>query len=38
MQPVQQIDQLLRALKRFETNAELVGNPQSPGNPNAASR
>ncbi|MEM9415831.1 MAG: transcription termination factor Rho [Planctomycetota bacterium] len=31
MNPVQQIDQLLRALKRFETNDELVGNPQSPG-------
>ena len=38
MNPVQQIDQLLRALKRFDTNAELVGNPQSPGNPNAAPR
>jgi transcription termination factor Rho len=38
MNPVQQIDQLLRALKRFDTNAELVGNPQSPGNPGAAAR
>ena len=25
MQPVQQVDQLLRALERFKTNAELVG-------------
>ena len=38
MNPVQQIDQLLRALKRFETNAELVGNPQSPGNAQAGPR
>jgi len=32
MNPVQQIEQLLSAVKRFETNADLVGNPQSPGN------
>ncbi len=30
MQPVQQVEQLLKALERFKTNAELVGNPQSP--------
>lgn len=29
MQPVTQIDQLLRALGRFETNAELVGDTES---------
>jgi len=38
MPPVQQVDQLLKALKRFESNADLVGNPQSPGNPQAAAR
>ncbi len=32
MNPVQQIEQLLKALERFKTNADLVGNPQSPGN------
>jgi len=36
--PTQQIDQLLKALQRFKTNADLVGNPQSPGNPQAAVR
>ena len=36
MQPVMQVEQLLRALERFSTNAELVGNPQSPGNPRAS--
>jgi transcription termination factor Rho len=30
MQPPVQIEQLLKALERFKTNAELVGNPQSP--------
>ncbi len=30
MPPIQQIEQLLRALERFETNADLIGNPQSP--------
>ncbi|MEM9883715.1 MAG: transcription termination factor Rho, partial [Planctomycetota bacterium] len=29
MQPTTQIDQLLRALNRFETNAELVGDTES---------
>lgn len=38
MQPVMQVEQLLKALERFKTNAELVGNPQSPGNPQAAVR
>ena len=38
MAPVQQIEQLLRALERFKTNAELVGNPQSPGSAQAAVR
>ena len=33
MPPDQQMDQLLRAMNRFPTNADLVGNPQSPGNP-----
>jgi transcription termination factor Rho len=30
MQPPQQVEQLLKALDRFKTNAELVGSPQSP--------
>ena len=30
MQPVQQVEQLLKALERFKTNQELVGSPQSP--------
>ncbi len=32
MQPDQQVAQLLKALERFKTNAELVGAPQSPAN------
>jgi len=32
MQPPQQVEQLLRALDRFKTNADLVGAPQSPAN------
>ena len=32
MPPHMQIEQLLRALDRYETNAELVGSPQSPAN------
>ncbi len=31
MPPPQQVEQLLKALERFKTNAEIVGNPQSPG-------
>jgi transcription termination factor Rho len=38
MPPDVQMEQLLRAMDRFKTNADLVGNPQSPGNPNAAVR
>ena len=38
MQPVMQVEQLLRALERFKTNAELVGSPQSPGSTQAAAR
>ncbi len=38
MQPVMQVEQLLRALERFKTNDELVGNPQSPGNPRSTVR
>ena len=30
MNPVMQVEQLLKALDRFETNADLVGSPQSP--------
>lgn len=30
MNPVMQVEQLLKALQRFETNADLVGSPQSP--------
>jgi len=32
MPPPVQIEQLLKALERFKTNTDLVGNPQSPGN------
>jgi transcription termination factor Rho len=32
MPPPQQMEQLLKALQRFKTNAELVGSPQSPAN------
>jgi transcription termination factor Rho len=35
MQPAVQMQQLLKALERFETNADLVGHPQSPGNTQA---
>ncbi len=38
MQPVQQVQQLLKALERFKTNAELVGSPQSPGSTQATGR
>jgi transcription termination factor Rho len=38
MPPPMQVEQLLKALERFKTNDELVGNPQSPGNAQAASR
>ena len=38
MPPVMQIQQLLKALDRFKTNTELVGNPQSPGSTQAAAR
>ncbi len=38
MQPVMQVQQLLKALERFQTNADLVGNPQSPGSSQAAVR
>ena len=38
MQPVAQIEQLLKALERFKTNADLVGNPQSPGSAQAGVR
>jgi transcription termination factor Rho len=38
MQPDVQMEQLLRAVDRFKTNAELVGSPQSPGNPAASVR
>ena len=33
MPPDQQMEQLLKAMERFPTNADIVGNPQSPGNP-----
>ncbi|MEO0587678.1 MAG: transcription termination factor Rho, partial [Planctomycetota bacterium] len=36
MPPDQQMSQLLKALERFPTNADLVGNPQSPGATRAA--
>jgi len=32
MQPYMQIEQLLKALERYATNADLVGGPQSPAN------
>lgn len=32
MTPPMQIEQLLKALERFKTNADLVGGPQSPAN------
>jgi len=35
MNPVMQVEQLLKALNRFETNAELVGSPQSPAQDDA---
>ncbi|MFN3165835.1 MAG: transcription termination factor Rho [Phycisphaeraceae bacterium] len=35
MNPVMQVEQLLKALDRFETNAELVGSPQSPAQDDA---
>ena len=38
MQPTQQVEQLLKALQRFKTNAELVGSPQSPASRQAAVR
>ena len=38
MQPVMQVEQLLRALERFPTNADLVGNPPSPARPHSAAR
>ena len=38
MQPPQQVEQLLKALERFKTNADLVGNPQSPASAQAAVR
>ena len=36
MPPDQQMEQLLRAMNRFPTNDDLVGNPQSPGNPKSS--
>ncbi len=38
MPPVQQMEQLLKALERFKTNSELVGCPQSPGSAHATAR
>jgi transcription termination factor Rho len=38
MPPVVQVQQLLKALERFKTNTDLVGNPQSPGSAQSASR
>ena len=38
MPPNQQIEQLLKALERFKTNHDLVGNPQSPGSAQAVAR
>ncbi len=35
MQPVMQVEQLLKAVERFKTNAELVGQPDSPAAPRA---
>jgi transcription termination factor Rho len=38
MPPAMQMEQLLKALERFKSNAELIGSPQSPANPQAAAR
>ncbi|MEX2388352.1 MAG: transcription termination factor Rho, partial [Phycisphaeraceae bacterium] len=38
MQPVMQVEQLLKALERFKTNEELIGSPQSPGSRQATAR
>ncbi|WP_432797414.1 transcription termination factor Rho [Poriferisphaera sp. WC338] len=38
MPPVQQVEQLLKAMERFPTNGDLVGNPQSPASNQAAAR
>jgi transcription termination factor Rho len=38
MPPPNQIEQLLKALERFPTNADLVGSPQSPGSAQAGVR
>ncbi|MEX0886993.1 MAG: transcription termination factor Rho [Phycisphaeraceae bacterium] len=38
MQPGMQVEQLLKALERFKTNAELIGSPQSPGSRQAAAK
>ena len=38
MPPVQQVQQLLKALERFPTNGDLVGNPQSPASAQASAR
>jgi len=36
MPPHVQMEQLLKAMERFPTNADLAGNPQSPANPQTA--
>ncbi|QQE12522.1 transcription termination factor Rho [Planctomycetota bacterium] len=38
MPPVQQVEQLLKAMERFPTNGDLVGNPQSPASAQASAR
>ncbi len=38
MPPEVQMEQLLKAMDRFPTNADLVGNPQSPASAQAAAR
>ena len=38
MPPAMQMEQLLKALERFKSNAELIGNPQSPASAQAAAR
>jgi len=38
MPPEVQMEQLLKAMDRFPTNADLVGNPQSPASAEAAAR
>ncbi len=38
MPPEMQVESLLKAMNRFETNADLVGNPQSPASAQAAAR